>query len=369
MIKLENINKTYNNGSPLHVLKGIDLDVEKGELVSIMGASGSGKSTLLNILGILDDYDSGSYYLAGRLIKNLSETQAAAARNNMIGYIFQSFNLINYKNAVENVALPLYYQGVSRRKRNALALEYLDMLGLREWADHMPNEMSGGQKQRVALARALAVEPQILLLDEPFGALDAQVRKELRRWLRQLHEELKFTSVFVTHDQEEATEVADRVVVMSQGNIEQADAPNQVWREPATRFVLEFMGEVNRLQGTIRGGQFHVGAHRWPLGYTPAYQGPVDLFLRPWEVDISRRTSLDSPLPVQVLEASPKGHYTQLVVQPLGWYNEPLTVVMHGDDAPQRGERLFVGLQHARLYNGDERIETRDEELALAQSA
>ncbi|VFS05627.1 sulfate/thiosulfate transporter subunit [Citrobacter koseri] len=186
----------------------------------------------------------------------------------------------------------------------------------------------------MALARALAVEPQILLLDEPFGALDAQVRKELRRWLRQLHEELKFTSVFVTHDQEEATEVADRVVVMSQGNIEQADAPDQVWREPATRFVLEFMGEVNRLQGTVRGGQFHVGAHRWPLGYTPAYQGAVDLFLRPWEVDVSRRTSLDSPLPVQVLEASPKGHYTQLVVQPLGWYNEPLTVVMQGDNPP-----------------------------------
>jgi sulfate transport system ATP-binding protein len=125
------------------------------------------------------------------------------------------------------------------------------------------------------------VEPQILLLDEPFGALDAQVRKELRRWLRQLHEELKFTSVFVTHDQEEAMEVADRVVVMSQGNIEQADAPEQVWREPSTRFVLEFMGEVNRLKGIVRGGQFHVGAHRWPLGYTPAYQGPVDLFLRP----------------------------------------------------------------------------------------
>jgi sulfate transport system ATP-binding protein len=208
-----------------------------------------------------------------------------------------------------------------------------------------------------------------LLLDEPFGALDAQVRKELRRWLRQLHEELKFTSVFVTHDQEEATEVADRVVVMSQGHIEQADAPDQVWREPATRFVLEFMGEVNRLQGTIRGGQFHVGAHRWPLGYTPGYQGPVDLFLRPWEVDVSRRTSLDSPLPVQVLEASPKGHYTQLVVQPLGWYNEPLTVIMQGDDSPNRGERLFVGLQNARLYNGDQRIETREEELALAQSA
>ena len=155
IIKLENLNKTYNNGSPLHVLKGINLEVEQGELVSIMGASGSGKSTLLNILGILDDYDSGSYYLAGRLIKNLTETQAAAARNRMIGYIFQSFNLISYKNAMENVALPLYYQGVPRRKRNAMALEYLDTLGLRDWAGHMPNEMSGGQKQRVAIARAL----------------------------------------------------------------------------------------------------------------------------------------------------------------------------------------------------------------------
>ena len=155
---------------------------------------------------------------------------------------------------------------------------------------------------------------------------------------------------------------------MSQGNIEQADAPNQVWREPATRFVLEFMGEVNRLQGTIRGGQFHVGAHRWPLGYTPAYQGPVDLFC-------ARGKWISAAVPVSIRRCryrywkpARKVTTTQLVVQPLGWYNEPLTVVMHGDDAPQRGERLFVGLQHARLYNGDERIETRDEELALAQS-
>ncbi len=177
----------------------------------------------------------------------------------------------------DNIAFGLTV--LPRRERpNAAAIKakvtkLLEMVQLAHLADRYPAQLSGGQKQRVALARALAVEPQILLLDEPFGALDAQVRKELRRWLRQLHEELKFTSVFVTHDQEEATEVADRVVVMSQGNIEQADAPNQVWREPATRFVLEFMGEVNRLQGTIRGGQFHVGAHRWPLGYTPAYQG------------------------------------------------------------------------------------------------
>ena len=171
MIQLKDINKTYNNGAPLHVLKGINLDIQKGEFVSIMGSSGSGKSTLLNILGILDSYDTGEYYLNGTLIKNLSETQAAAARNNMIGYILQYFNLINYKNAVENVALPLYYQGVSRRKRNALALEYLDMLGLREWADHMPNEMSGGQKQRIAIARVFLKNPPILILDEATSVL------------------------------------------------------------------------------------------------------------------------------------------------------------------------------------------------------
>lgn len=154
MIQLTNINKTYNNGAPLHVLKGIDLHIGQGEFVSIMGASGSGKSTLLNILGILDNYDTGDYYLNNVLIKNLSETKASEYRNRMIGFIFQSFNLISFKDAVENVALPLFYQGVSRKKRNALALEYLDRLGLKDWAHHMPNEMSGGQKQRVAIARA-----------------------------------------------------------------------------------------------------------------------------------------------------------------------------------------------------------------------
>ena len=200
MIHLEGINKTYFNGAPLHVLKGIDLDIEKGEMVSIMGASGSGKSTLLNILGILDTYDTGTYTLNGQLIRNLSETRAAELRNRMIGFIFQSFNLISFKNAMENVALPLYYQGISRKKRNAMALEYLDMVGLKDWAEHMPNEMSGGQKQRVAIARALIAKPQVILADEPTGALDSKTTVEVMELLRKVNlEGLTIGATHITH--------------------------------------------------------------------------------------------------------------------------------------------------------------------------
>ena len=199
MIHLKDINKTYYNGAPLHVLKGINLDINKGEFVSIMGASGSGKSTMLNILGILDNYDTGEYFLNDVLIKNLSETKAAEYRNRMIGFIFQSFNLISFKNAMENVALPLFYQGISRRKRNVLAMEYLDRLGLKDWAHHMPNEMSGGQKQRVAIARALISQPQIILADEPTGALDSKTSVEVMNILKQLNED-GMTIVVVTHE-------------------------------------------------------------------------------------------------------------------------------------------------------------------------
>lgn len=222
MIRLTNINKTYNNGTPLHVLKGINLTIKKGEFVSIMGASGSGKSTLLNILGILDNYDEGEYYLNDILIRNLNETKAAEYRNRMIGFILQSFNLISFKNAMENVALPLFYQGVSRKKRNQLALEYLEKLGLKEWAHHMPNELSGGQKQRVAIARALITKPQIILADEPTGALDSKTSVEVMNLLKELHEKEGLTIVVVTHESGVANQT-NKIIHIKDGVIERIE--------------------------------------------------------------------------------------------------------------------------------------------------
>ena len=222
MIQLTNINKYYSIGhNRLHVLKGIDLEIGEGELVSIMGSSGSGKSTLLNILGILDSHDAGEYKLAGHVIdRQLSQTKAAWYRNHLIGFVFQSFNLLSFKNAMENVALPLYYQKVSRRERNKLALEYLDRVGLKDWAEHLPSEMSGGQKQRVAIARSLISRPKVILADEPTGALDSKTSYEVMELFKGVHRE-GMTVIIVTHENDIA-EMTQRTIRLRDGVMETA---------------------------------------------------------------------------------------------------------------------------------------------------
>ena len=221
IIHLKDINKTYPGAVPLHVLKDINLDIERGEFVSIMGASGSGKSTLLNILGILDNYDSGEYVLDGVTIRNLSENRASELRNRMIGFVFQSFNLISYKNAIENVALPLFYQGISRRKRNNLAMEQLERMGLADRAHHLPGDLSGGQKQRVAIARALITKPSIILADEPTGALDSVTSREVMEVFRQVNES-GMTVVIVTHDPGVGAQT-NRIIRIADGRIVNPD--------------------------------------------------------------------------------------------------------------------------------------------------
>lgn len=218
MIKIENLEKSYPIGKDsLHVLKGLNLHIKEGEFVAIMGSSGSGKSTLLNIVGLLDNHDSGTYHLNGQLIENLDEKKAAVLRNKFLGFVFQSFNLITYKTAVENVALPLYYQGIGRSERQKIAMQYLEKVGLADRANHLPNELSGGEKQRVAVARALATQPKVVLADEPTGALDSATSDSVMELLKDINRE--GMTVFVITHEEDIAEQTDRIVRLKDGII------------------------------------------------------------------------------------------------------------------------------------------------------
>lgn len=354
-IAIDKLSKFFDNSK---VLNDISLDIASGDMFALLGPSGSGKTTLLRIIAGLEHHNSGQLHFSGK------EVSRVHARDRHVGFVFQHYALFRHMTVAENIAFGLTV--LPRRKRPGRTViqkkvtSLLEMVQLGHLAARYPSQLSGGQKQRVALARALAVDPEILLLDEPFGALDALVRKELRRWLRQLHEELKFTSVFVTHDQEEAMEVANQVVVMSKGNIEQVGTPQEVWREPASRFVLEFLGEVNRLDGEIRGDQLFVGAYHWALPYPPSHQGRVELFLRPGEIALSDYPTARCPLPVNIIDVSPHGHHWQLVVQPHGWNQSPLTVFAAVESAstPARGDQRYLGAQTARLYTGDKTLQS-----------
>ncbi|URJ26293.1 sulfate/thiosulfate ABC transporter ATP-binding protein CysA [Blochmannia endosymbiont of Camponotus modoc] len=350
-IEIDGITKFFGHDK---ILTNVSLHIESGEIIALLGPSGSGKTTLLRIIAGLEHYNSGCLRFRGKDVSHLS------ARDRHVGFVFQNYALFRHMTVSDNISFGIRMLPRHKRPNSHIiskkVTQLLSMVQLERLANRYPTQLSGGQKQRVALARSLAIEPEILLLDEPFGALDTQVRKELRRWLRKLHNEFKFTSVFVTHDQEEAMEVANRIVVMNRGVIEQIGTPKDIWCVPATRFVLEFISEVNCLQGVVCGSELFIGPYHWSLPYIPALQGKVELFFRPWEMDMSKEHNVLYPLPAKIVNVSLHGYYWQLSVEPLGWHQDLLTIILGIKDifgVPECGAYCYLSGRNARLYSGE----------------
>lgn len=355
-IQIKQISKQFGD---FQALKPLDLTINEGELVGLLGPSGSGKTTLLRIIAGLETADQGQILFSGKDVTNLH------VRDRKVGFVFQHYALFRHMTVAENIAFGLDVLPKKQRPTKATikqqVAELLDKVQLSHLANRYPAQLSGGQKQRIALARALAMQPRVLLLDEPFGALDAKVRKELRRWLRNLHDELGFTSVFVTHDQEEALEVSDRVVVMSQGQIEQEATPQDLYQQPASRFVYDFLGGVNVFEGqasSLKSNRLEQGK-AW-VAFPDGYKAEAgQLYLRSHELSLSNQPSATAHLPLKIKAVSLIGAEVRVELEPLGWHSQDLweVVISHSHYnhwQPQRGDTCFAQPQAGQLFTSNE---------------
>ncbi|NWN92314.1 sulfate ABC transporter ATP-binding protein [Marinobacter adhaerens] len=355
-ITVNGINKRFGK---YQALNNVSLDIPEGKLTALLGPSGSGKTTLLRIIAGLESADSGRINFAGQDVTGLH------VRDRNIGFVFQHYALFRHMSVAQNIAFGL--ESLPRKQRPSRAeihkrvTELLEMIQLPHLAKRYPAQLSGGQKQRVALARAIATRPQILLLDEPFGALDAKVRKDLRRWLRNLHDEFHFTSIFVTHDQEEALELSDQVVVMSQGNVEQVNEPTELYARPDSRFVFDFLGQVNVLPGEVQRGRLSQGK-AWVTVPGSRHQGSAQLYLRPHEVRLANEPGQYAHLPLRIESVSLIGSEVRIELSPVGWQsNSPDNIwevgISHAEfnqQRPARGDLRYAVPEVGHLFNDND---------------
>lgn len=341
-IRVENISKRFGK---FQALEPLSLEIPDGELIGLLGPSGSGKTTLLRIIAGLETADTGNIYFHG------DDVTRVHVRDRRVGFVFQHYALFRHMTVAQNIAFGLEVMPKARRPASAeikkRVANLLEMVQLGHLASRYPAQLSGGQKQRVALARALAMQPQILLLDEPFGALDAKVRKDLRRWLRNLHDELHFTSVFVTHDQEEALELSDKVVVMSAGRIEQVDTPQQLYSQPDSRFVMGFLGHINILEGRVRSGRMQQGSAWIDLPESAMDIAEAQFYLRPHEVRLQTEPASHAHLPLKVSAVSLIGAEVRVELEADGWSSpEPWEVgishAQYNSWQPMRGDLCYA---------------------------
>ncbi|MGO1462342.1 MAG: sulfate/molybdate ABC transporter ATP-binding protein [Marinobacter sp.] len=362
-ITVDSINKRFGK---YQALNNVSLDIPEGKLTALLGPSGSGKTTLLRIIAGLESSDSGRICFSGQDVTGLH------VRDRNIGFVFQHYALFRHMTVAQNIAFGL--DSLPRKQRPPKAEiqtrvnELLEMIQLPHLSQRFPAQLSGGQKQRVALARAIATRPKILLLDEPFGALDARVRKDLRRWLRSLHDEFHFTSIFVTHDQEEALELSDQVVVMSQGNVEQVNEPTELYARPGSRFVFDFLGQVNVLSGELQQGRLSQG-NAWVTVPGSEHQGNAQLYLRPHEVQLASAPTAHAHLPLRIEAVSLIGSEVRVELRPEGWQNESTDTIWevgisHSEfnhQRPARGDLRYAVPEIGHLFNGkDSQPETID---------